>query len=208
MAASKSYPIALQKVMAYLGHLPGIGGRTAERLGIALMSWSEEDVSGLGAAISELRGKVDFCPVCGNFTEPGSLCALCRSPGRRQDIICVVENVPQINVIEKSGSYDGLYHVLGGKLSPMSGIGPSALRIGELRTRLEQGAVKELLIALSPDVEGEATAHYLAGEFSDLGISISRIASGIPVGADLSFADSATLARAIAGRSIMETGRQ
>lgn len=173
-------------------------------MAISLMSWTTEDVSSFGELMLDLRKQVGFCPVCGNFANAGSQCAICQSPIRKRDIICVVENVPQINVIEKSGSYNGLYHVLGGKLSPMNGISPAELRIDQLKNRLADGTVKELLMALSPDVEGEATAHYLAREFSAYDVTITRIAAGIPVGADLAFADSATLARAISGRSRME----
>lgn len=200
MADRKSYPEALQRVMGYFAHLPGIGARTAERLSLALMTWKEEDVKNFGAQLSTLRQDIVACPVCGYFTTPGNPCKFCSSTERDRSIICVVEQVSQIHVIENSGSYQGLYHVLGGKISPMAGRGPADLKIEELRERLNDGEVKELLIALSPDVEGEATAHYLAQEFSSFGITISRIAAGVPVGADLTFADAATLASAISGR--------
>ena len=200
MPEVKSYPEALQRIIAYFSHLPGIGGRTAERLALSLMSWRESDLDGFGGQIASLKKDVGFCPVCGYLTNGGELCRFCRSEERERSIICVVEQVTQVHTIESSGSFKGLYHVLGGKISPMKGRGPSDLRIAELRERLEGGDVKELLIALSPDVEGEATAHYLAQEFSGMGVSLSRIAAGVPVGTDLSFADAATLASAIAGR--------
>ncbi len=200
MADIKSYPDALQRVIAYLGHLPGVGGRTAERMALSLMSWQEGDLAGFGAQLSSLRKDVGFCPVCGYLTNGSQPCRFCSSPDRERSIICVVEQVTQVHTIENSGCFKGLYHVLGGKISPMKGRGPADLRIEELRERLADGEVKEILIALSPDVEGEATAHYLAQEFGGMGVMLSRIAAGVPVGSDLSFADAATMASAISGR--------
>ena len=194
------YPEQLRRLMAYLGHLPGVGPRTAERMGTAMMSWKDEELAQLGTLLSTLKENVTLCPKCGNYMERGGNCSICDDAARQEDIICVVEQVAQIIVIEKSGCFKGMYHVLGGKLSPMSGVGPDDLRIEQLRKRLDSGKVKELLIATTPDVEGEATANYLAQLFSDSGILVSRIAAGIPVGADLAFADSATLASAISGR--------
>ena len=200
MADVKSYPDALQRVIAYLGHLPGVGGRTAERMALSLMSWQEGDLAGFGAQLSSLRKEVGFCPVCGYLTNGTEPCRFCSSPDRERSIICVVEQVTQVHTIESSGCFKGLYHVLGGKISPMKGRGPADLRIEELRERLADGDVKEILIALSPDVEGEATAHYLAQEFGGMGVALTRIAAGVPVGSDLSFADAATMASAISGR--------
>ena len=139
------------------------------------------------------------CPECGNYTE-ADRCDICASPRRTRDTICVVEQASQIAVFENAGCYTGLYHVLGGRLSPLSGVGPEQLRIAELRRRLEPGDVQELILATSPDVEGEATANYLAGLFRDLPLAISRIATGIPAGADVAYADSATLSIALGGR--------
>lgn len=200
MADVKSYPDALQRVIAYLGHLPGVGGRTAERMALSLMSWQEGDLAGFGAQLSSLRKEVGFCPVCGYLTNGTEPCRFCSSPDRERSIICVVEQVTQVHTIESSGCFKGLYHVLGGKISPIKGRGPADLRIEELRERLADGDVKEILIALSPDVEGEATAHYLAQEFGGMGVALTRIAAGVPVGSDLSFADAATMASAISGR--------
>ena len=194
------YPEPLRKVMAFLAHLPGVGARTAERMGTSMMSWKAEDLASFGNLLSSLKDNVTFCPKCGNYMERGGECSICDDPSRQQDIICVVEQVSQIIVIEKSGCFKGIYHVLGGKLSPMSGVGPEDLRIEPLRERLASGTVKELLIATTPDVEGEATANYLAQLFSSHDLLVSRIAAGIPVGADLAFADPATLASAISGR--------
>ncbi len=199
----RRFPEALERVVGYFSHLPGIGKRTAERLALALMSWKEVDVAAFGDELAHLRGRVTSCPVCGNFSEAGRPCDICASPLRQRDLLCVVEQVSQILTIEKSGSYRGLYHVLGGKLSPLSGIGPDDLSIPALRKRVQEGAIREIVIATTPDVEGEATAHYLAGIFSPLGVTVSRIAAGVPVGADLSFADAASLASAINGRRRM-----
>ncbi len=200
MPEIKSYPEALQRLIAYFSHLPGIGGRTAERLALSLMSWQEHELSGFGAQLTNLRKDVGFCPICGYLTNGTEPCRFCSAPERDNSIICVVEQVTQVHTIENSGCFKGLYHVLGGKISPMKGRGPADLRIDGLRSRLEDGKVKEILIALSPDVEGEATAHYLLQELSGFGVNFSRIAAGIPVGSDLSFADAATMASAISGR--------
>lgn len=200
MAENRQYPEALLSLMAYFSHLPGIGRRTAERLSLAVMKWKPEDVQGMGELLSSLHSRVGSCPVCGNFTEAGHSCSICSDEGRQRDIICVVEQVAQIQTIERSGSFRGLYHVLGGKLSPMNGIGPGELTLAALAHRLEDSPVREILLAISPDVEGEATAHYIAREFARPGLTITRIASGVPIGADLAFADSATVATAISGR--------
>ena len=200
MAEIKSYPEALQRLIAYFGHLPGIGRRTAERLALSLMSWKENELTGFGEQLANLRKDVGFCPICGYLTNGTEPCRFCSAPERDGSIICVVEQVTQVHTIENSGCFHGLYHILGGKISPMKGSGPSDLRIEELHSRLEDGKAKEILIALSPDVEGEATAHYLVQALSGMGVAFSRIAAGIPVGSDLSFADAATMASAISGR--------
>ena len=203
MPVISAYPEPIQQAIAYLSHLPGIGSRSAERMVLSMMTWKPEEREGLGSAIAALASKVTLCPICGNYTEFGIPCRICSSETRQRDIICVIEQVPQLHIIEKSGSYKGLYHVLGGKLSPMNGKGPADLRIAELAQRLEGETVKELLLALSPDIEGEATANYLAQLFTRPGLTITRIASGVPIGADLTFADSATLATAISGRRVI-----
>jgi len=199
MSTFSSIPQALQKLSEKLSRLPGVGKRTAERLSLALLEWPEEQLSALGDDLQQLRQRIKPCTCCGNYSEQ-ALCQICSAPNRRQDLICVVENASQIAVIENSNAYRGLYHVLGGKLSPLNGKGPADLRIEELRQRLSSGQVSELIIATSPDLEGEATAHFLAEEFRTLPVVISRIASGIPAGADLSYADAATLNLALNGR--------
>jgi len=193
------YPASLQRLIGFLSRLPGIGRRTAERLALALLDWPAEELEHLGQQIARLRQEVKACSVCGNLSD-GDLCAICSRPGRQAEIICVVETAGQIAVFEKSGSYRGLYHVLGGRISPLQGIGPEDLAIASLRRRLDQGGIQELILATSPDVEGEATAAYLAGELGTQGLRITRIACGVPVGADLSYADAATLASALGGR--------
>ena len=192
-------PKALQHLAEKLNRLPGIGKRTAERLALALLEWPEDQLAALGEDLQKLRQRIKPCTCCGNYSEQ-ELCQFCSSANRQQNLICVVETASQIAVIENSNAYRGLYHVLGGKLSPLTGKGPDDLRIRELRERLQNNSVSELILATSPDLEGEATAHFLAEEFRDLPILITRIASGIPAGADLSYADAATLNLALNGR--------
>lgn len=199
MSTISSMPKPLQRLAEKLNRLPGIGKRTAERLSLALLEWPEEQLFALGEELQHLRQRIKSCACCGNYSE-SERCPLCCSAQRQQNLICVVETASQIAVIENSNAYRGLYHVLGGKLSPLNGKGPADLRIEELRKRLQSTQVSELILATSPDMEGEATAHFLAEEFRSLPIQISRIASGIPAGADLSYADAATLSLAMNGR--------
>jgi recombination protein RecR len=197
-----AYPASLQRLIGFLSRLPGIGRRTAERLALALLEWPEEDLAHFGQQVARLRQDVKACSVCGNLSD-GDRCAICCHPGRQADIVCVVETAAQIAVFEKSGGFRGLYHVLGGRISPLQGRGPEDLAIPSLRQRLEQGGIQELILATSPDVEGEATAAYLAAELGAPGLRITRIACGVPVGSDLSYADAATLASALGGRRIL-----
>lgn len=183
--------------------MPGVGRRSAERLAMSMLKWSGNDLSGFAEVLATLKMTIRPCRRCGNLAE-GDLCELCRDATRQQDVICVVEQPSQIVTIENSGSFRGLYHVLGGRLAPLSGKGPEALRIGELRERIAGGGIRELILATSPDVEGEATAHFLAREFALPGLTVTRIAAGVPVGADLNYADAATLSMAMSGRRRME----
>jgi len=199
MSKPGQYPEALHHIIACFSRLPGIGRRTAERLAIAIMSWPEEHLADFGTALCELRQRVHPCAICGNFTETPT-CAICQDETRQRGLLCVVEHASQVMALENSACFHGLYHVLGGKLSPLSGKGPDDLRLAELQERLRQQPITELIIATSPDLEGEATAHFLAEEFRGMPILISRIASGIPAGADLSYADAATLNLALNGR--------
>jgi recombination protein RecR len=203
MADGDAYPEALRRLVAYLKRLPGIGGRTASRLALALLDWPEELLASFGKELASLRENVKWCHICGNLAD-GDTCRICLSANRDRTQICVVEVATQIPVFESSGGYRGLYHVLGGRLMPLEGMGPEDLRVEELRARLADGEVRELILATSPDVEGEATAHFLAAEFAGCDVSITRIAAGVPVGADLSYADAATMARALSGRRALD----
>jgi len=197
--SGSSYPLRIQQLIAFFSKLPGIGRRSAERMAFGVLNWSDDDLAAFAENLGTLHQVIHPCKVCGNFSEE-DVCPICQDNTRNHSVICVVEHPSQITVFEKSGCFNGLYHVLGGKLSPLTGRGPEALRITELRQRLESGKIAELILATSPDVEGEATAHFLAQEFADMNIPVSRIASGVPVGSDLNFADAATLSIAISAR--------
>jgi recombination protein RecR len=192
-------PPTLERLVAHYTRLPGIGRATAQRLALATYTWNDEALAAFADDLAHLHERVHPCPECGNYTE-ADLCDICASPRRTRDTICVVEQASQIAVFENAGCFTGLYHVLGGRISPLSGVGPEQLRVAELRRRLEAPDVKELILATSPDVEGEATANYLAGIFRRPDLAISRIATGIPAGADVAYADSATLSIALGGR--------
>ena len=199
MAASTVFPQALRDLIGHFKRLPGIGQRTAERLALALLDWSERDLQQLGDELAKLHERVMPCTICGNFAD-GDRCVICRAANREPSQICVVEHPGQVAVIETSGCYRGHYHVLGGRLQPLEGKGPEDLRVAALWERIRAGSVQELILALSSDVEGEATASYLAAEFGTAVQRISRIAAGVPVGADLSYADAMTVAVAMAER--------
>lgn len=199
------YPKSLQSIIAALGRLPGIGKRSAERITLALLDWPDEKLAELARRIACLKQEVKTCRQCGNFADD-QLCRVCANPRRDHDRICVVEDAPQIAVIERAGCYRGLYHVLGGRIEPLEGKSPDDLSIESLMRRVNDGHVAELIIATSSDVEGEATAAYIAETFASQGIPITRIAAGVPVGADLSYADSATIAMAMSKRSPLRHG--
>lgn len=183
-----------------LSRLPGIGRKTALRLTYHLLKASPQDAGRLADAIVAVSERVKACSRCGNYTE-GSTCAICESSRRDTSIICVVEEPSDIGAIERSGEYRGLYHVLGGRLSPLDGIGPGELNIGSLLERLqEEGSVREVVLATNPSVEGEATALYLHRLISPLGVRVTRIARGLPIGGDLEYADGVTIAEALHGR--------
>jgi len=183
-----------------LSRLPGIGRKTALRLTYHLLKASPEDASRLAEAIVAVSERVKACANCGNYTEK-SPCSICESPRRDPSIVCVVEEASDIGAIERSGEYRGLYHVLGGRLSPLDGIGPAELNIASLLERLrENGAVREVVLATNPSVEGEATALYLHRLLAPLGLRVTRIARGLPIGGDLEYADGVTIAEALHGR--------
>ncbi len=189
----------IQRLIDELSRLPGIGAKTAQRLAFHLLTVEETDARRLAAAIGDMRDRVSTCDRCFNVAS-GDLCAICRDARRDESVICVVERPQDIVVVEKTQEYRGLYHVLGGALSPINGIGPAQLRFDELKGRLGSGVV-ELIVATNPTVEGDATAMYIAREFKPLGVRVTRLASGLPVGGDLDYADELTLGRALTGRA-------
>lgn len=189
----------LQIAIEELSKLPGIGKKTAQRLALFLLKSSPESVENLINAIQDLKSKIRFCSKCFNLSEE-DLCKICQSPKRDSGLICVVEEASDVIAVEKSHEYNGLYHVLGGVLSPLSGIGPDELKTKELMRRFESENIKEVILALNPDTEGETTSLYLAKLLKPLGIKITRIARGLPIGGDLEFADEATIGRAMLNR--------
>lgn len=190
----------VQRLIDELGRLPGIGAKTAQRLAFHLLSIEDADARRLATAIGDMRDQVTLCSRCYNVAA-GDLCGICRDARRDDHLVCVVERPQDIVVVERTQEYRGRYHVLGGSLSPINGIGPGQLRFEELRARLEPEAIQELIVATNPTVEGDATAMYIAREFKPLGVKVTRLASGLPVGGDLDYADELTLGRALAGRS-------
>jgi recombination protein RecR len=195
-------PDSIIALIAALGKLPGIGPRSAERLALHLVQTDSAAVKQLAEAMLHAREKVQFCATCGALTEQ-SPCPICADARRDASVVCVVERAVDILSIEKSGTYHGKFHVLGGKISPLDGVEPDDLRIGDLEKRLKQESIKEVVIALSTDVEGDATSHYLAKRLARPGLKISRIAYGLPAGSGLEFADELTLSRALEGRREM-----
>ena len=189
---------AVENLVAQLTRLPGIGTRTAQRLAFHLLSVTTEDALALAGAVVEMKERVRFCRDCGNLTED-ELCAVCADPRRDRAVICVVEQPVDVVSLERTHEYRGLYHVLGGSLSPLDGVEPSDLRIGQLLHRVEQGGVEEIVLATNPNMTGEATAAYLADRLRDR-VRVTRLASGLPVGGDLEYADEVTLGRALSGR--------
>ena len=190
---------ALQKLLDELERLPGIGAKSAQRIAYWMMNTDSATVLRLADAIREVKGTVRFCTRCFNYAE-GDLCEICRSDKRDMSAICVVAEPRDIAAIERTGSFSGLYHVLGGELSPMEGVGPDDLHIAELLRRLASEEVNEVILATNPNVEGETTASYIARLVKPLGVTVSRLASGMPVGGELDFVDEVTLSRAIEAR--------
>jgi recombination protein RecR len=193
------YEGVVQDLIDELGRLPGVGPKSAQRIAFHLLQADPVDVKRLVEALTEVKEKVRFCVTCGNVSQDEQ-CRICRDPRRDQTTICVVEEPKDVVAIEKTREFKGRYHVLGGAISPIEGVGPDDLHIKELMTRLADGAVTEVIIATDPNLEGEATATYLARMLSPLGLRITRLASGLPVGGDLEYADEITLGRAFEGR--------
>ncbi|SCY01547.1 DNA replication and repair protein RecR [Microbacterium sp. LKL04] len=193
------YDGIVQDLIDEFGRLPGIGPKSAQRIAFHILQTPSFDVSRLAQLLSELRERVRFCEICGNVSEQAQ-CSICRDPRRDRTFICVVEDAKDVSAIERTREFRGLYHVLGGSISPMAGIGPDDLRIAQLMQRLADGTVTEVILATNPNLEGEATATYLSRLLRSLEISVTRLASGLPVGGDLEYADEVTLGRAFEGR--------
>lgn len=193
------YAAPLESLLEKLSRLPGIGPKSAQRIAFHLLSVPKEEALELAKAIVDLKEKVHYCKVCFNITEE-EVCSICSDERRDRSIICVVEEPRDVLAVERTGTFAGLYHVLGGAISPIDGVGPEELRIRELVNRVRDGEVEEIVVATNPNAEGEATAIYLANLLKPLGVKVSRIASGLPVGGDLEYADEVTLGRAMEGR--------
>ena len=196
------YEGAIQDLIDELGRLPGIGPKSAQRIAFHIIQSEKVDISRLVEVLRTVKEKVKFCKECGNLSEE-ELCRICRDERRDKNVICVVEESKDVIAIEKTREFRGRYHVLGGAISPIDGIGPEQLRIKELLARLQNADIEEVIIATDPNLEGEATATYLSRMLKPLGIKISRLASGLPVGGDLEYADEVTLGRAFEGRKAL-----
>lgn len=194
-----AYDGAIQRLIDAFAHLPGIGPKGAQRIAFYMLNASDEESQGLIDAITEVKEKVRFCEICGNVCET-SPCPVCVDPRRDRSVICVVEEPKDVMSIERTREYRGQYHVLGGAINPMVNVGPADLNIPKLLDRLKTDEVKEVILALDPNIEGEATTTYLSRLLSPLGIKVTRLASGLPVGSDLEYADEVTLGRALTGR--------
>ncbi|CAN5396248.1 recombination mediator RecR [soil metagenome] len=197
------YEGIVQELIDELGRLPGIGPKSAQRIAGHILTTQSFDTTRLAQILAEVRDKVKFCDTCGNVTEQET-CSICRDPRRSQATICVVEEAKDVAAIERTREFRGLYHVLGGALSPIDGIGPDDLRFHQLVQRLADTTVTEVIIATDPNLEGEATATYLARLLVQPGLRVTRLASGLPVGGDLEYADEVTLGRAFEGRRVVE----
>jgi len=193
------YEGIIQDLIDELGRLPGVGPKSAQRIAFHIIQSDRVDVTRLAEFLKTVKERVKFCSICGNISEE-ELCKICRDPRRDKTSICVVEESKDVLAIEKTREFKGTYHVLGGAISPIDGVGPENLRIKELMTRLSETTIGEIIIATDPNLEGEATATYLTRLIKPLGIKVSRLASGLPVGGDLEYADEITLGRAFEGR--------
>jgi recombination protein RecR len=197
------YEGVVQDLIEELGRLPGVGPKGAQRIAFYLLTAAPDDVRRLASLLVEVTERVKFCRTCGNVTEDDE-CRICRDPRRDPSVICVVEEPKDVAAIEKIREFRGRYHVLGGAISPIDGVGPEDLRIKELMTRLADGMITEIILATDPNLEGEATATYLARMIKPLGLRVTRPASGLPVGGELEYADEVTLGRAFEGRRLLD----
>ncbi len=193
------YEGSVQDLIDELGRLPGVGPKSAQRIAFHVLAADPADVRRLAELLTEVKARVRFCEVCGNVAQE-ERCRVCRDPRRSDEVICVVEEPKDVVAIERTREFRGRYHVLGGAINPIAGVGPDDLRIAGLMTRLADGTVTEVILATDPNVEGEATATYLARLLTPMGLRVTRLASGLPVGGDLEYADEVTLGRAFEGR--------
>lgn len=197
------YEGVVQDLIDELGRLPGVGPKGAQRIAFHLLQADQVDVRRLAQVLLEVKDKVRFCRTCFNVAEAEE-CRICRDPRRDRSVLCVVEEPKDVVAVERTGEFRGRYHVLGGAISPIEGVGPDDLRVRELMTRLADGTVTELILATDPNLEGEATATYLARLVKPMGLRVTRLASGLPVGGDLEYADEVTLGRAFEGRRLLD----
>ena len=193
------YILPLQKLIEEFSRLPGVGQKTAARYAFAVLDMSDDEAESFACAIINAKKNVKECTICGNLTDK-ELCSICADEKRSRELVCVVEDAKTLMAMEKVKEYNGTYHVLGGAISPMNGVTPADLRIKELLSRIESGEIKELIIATNPNIDGETTAMYLSRLIAPLGVRVTRLAYGVPVGADLEYADEVTLLRALDGR--------
>lgn len=201
-----AYEGALADLVDELGRLPGVGPKSAQRIAFYILGAPTEDVARLSEALQNVKARVRFCEICGNVSEEET-CGICRDPRRNQAIICVVEEPKDVLAMERTREFRGLYHVLGGAINPIQGVGPEQLRVAGLMSRLSGGEIEEVILATNPNIEGEATAAYLSRMLQAMEVPVSRLASGLPVGGDLEYADEVTLGRALEGRRVVSGGR-
>jgi recombination protein RecR len=194
----------LRALIDELGRLPGIGPKSAQRIAFHILKIPAEDAHRLSDAIVAVKERTTLCDRCFNVAEGGALCAVCTDDRREDAVLCVVEDPRDIVAVERTGQYNGRYHVLGGALNPLEGIGPDQLKVRELLARIDEGVIREVIVCTNPNLEGEATAMYVARLLTPLGVVVSRLASGLPVGGDLEYADELTLGRALEGRRTLE----
>lgn len=194
------YPKAIERLVTELGKLPGIGEKTAQRLAFHLIDAPAEEIEGLSNALLNVKNKIKLCPECFSITD-GDRCDVCADPNRNRKVICVVQSTKDIFAIEKTREYNGLYHVLHGVISPLEGIGPQDIKAKELLLRIGENDIEEVIMATNPTPEGEATAMYLGNLISPLGVKVTRLAKGIPIGADVEYIDEITLIKAFEGRN-------
>lgn len=200
---NNKYPETVNDLIALLKTLPGVGGRGAARMAFAILKWKPEKQQCLGTLITEINERLSPCPECGNISEKESKCKYCSDLSRDRSSICVVEEVTQIPSMEASGLFKGLYHVLGGRIAPLEGKGVKELNIDSLMQRVEKNQINEVILALGQDVEGQATAIYISDILKDKNIQVTRLARGLPAGSDIAYADAATIAAALNGRTIL-----